>query len=333
MIITHFRPPGAGRFPLIVISHGRSASAVERATPDRYRTLPVVRYWVARGFAVIVPTRLGYGSTGTLPDTEASGRTCNDRNYGPMADAAAHQIKTAVDFGRKLPFVDGTRVFLKGVSVGGLATTVAAGKDIPGLIAAINVAGGSGGNPNERPSQPCAPDRLSNVFAAAGKAAKVPVLWLYAENDKYWGAAIPRQWHRAFAAAGGKGDFVMLPPVGEDGHGLLRERPAWRPVVDRFLVSFGVAPPRTAGAPPATGFADIKDVSRVPRLRPATRDEHYPRFLEGDLPRAFVLGPKGEYAYRMGRADALSSALEACKGYAKTNCKPYAVDNDVVWKE
>ncbi len=239
MIVTHFRPAGPGPFPLVVMSHGRAGDAAGRAKPERQRFMGAARFWVSRGFAVLVPTRLGYGATGVAPDTEASGR-CDNRNFGPMSEASAHQIRTAVAFGVGLPAVDKQRIVLMGQSVGGLATTVANGKGIPGVVAAINVAGGSGGNPKERPGNPCGPDRLTHVYRAAGKSATAPMLWIYAENDNYWGPQIPRDWHKAYTEAGAKAEFVMLPPVGEDGHRLIDQPSNWTSHVDRFIASLGL---------------------------------------------------------------------------------------------
>ncbi len=240
MIITHYRPTGAGPFPLVVMSHGRAGTPEQRAKPARQRALGVVRYWVAKGYAVVVPTRLGYGATGVSPDTEESGK-CDNRNFRPMSEAASHQIRTAVAFAATLPFIDKTRVVLMGQSVGGLATIVTVGKGVPGLVAAINMAGGSGGNPRERPGAPCGPDRLASVFAAAGKAgakASIPTLWLYAENDKFWGNQFPRQWHLAYGKGGsGNATFIMVPPVGDEGHRLIDHPDVWRPHVDRFIAT------------------------------------------------------------------------------------------------
>ncbi len=236
MIISHFRPPGNGPFPLVVMNHGRAADAVARASPERFRFIGVVRYWVGKGYAVLVPTRLGYGATGVVPDTEESG-PCDNRAYKPMTEAAAHQIRTAATFAATLPFVDASRIILMGQSVGGLATIIAAGKNVPGVVAAINVAGGSGGAPRVRPRKPCSPERLQEFFALAGKSTKVPTLWLYAENDLFWGADIPRRWHQAFERAGGAATFVMTPPVDTDGHKLLAHPAVWSPHVDTFIAT------------------------------------------------------------------------------------------------
>ncbi len=333
MIITHYRPQGGGPFPLVVMSHGRAGSAEERAKPERQRFGAVARYWVRRGFAVVVPTRLGYGATGIEPDTEFSGKSCDDRSYVPMSEAAAHQIRTAVDFGKSFAWVDAAKIILMGQSVGGFSSTVANAKRIPGVIAAINSAGGAGANPKERAEKPCAPEKIAAVYAAAGKTASTPMLWFYSENDKSFGAQLPRTWHKAYTGAGGKAEFVMLAPNGEDGHRQLEILGVWRPTVDRFIAGLGFAVPRADGAPAATNFAPLSDASKLPSSNRDKAAEAYEKFLAADLPRAFAIGANGNgFAWVQGQSDALARALARCKEFGKADCKAYAVDDAVVWK-
>ena len=329
MIITHFKPAtGDGPFPLVVMNHGRKSS--ERSEPARFRSLGVTRYWVRRGFAVIVPTRMGYGATGIDPDTESSGSSCNERSYATMSEAAAHQIATAIAFGKTLPWIDKTKIIIMGQSVGGLAATVANANNHAGVIAAINSAGGSGGDPIGRPGKPCAPERLSSVFAAAGKTAKTPMLWFYSQNDQYWGASLPRTWHKAYTAAGAKADFVMLPANGDDGHKQIDNLASWRPTVDAFISKLGFNPPAIPNAPAPTNFAVIGDASKLPHVKTEVKSDGYAKFLALDLPRAFVIAPTGNWAY-FGGPDSLQRALKRCQEAAKQPCKPYAVDDAVVW--
>jgi hypothetical protein len=63
---------------------------------------------------------------------------------------------------------------------------------------------------------------------------------IYAENDKYWGSQIARDWHKAYTAGGAKAELVMLPPVGDDGHRLIDQPTNWTPHVDRFIASIGL---------------------------------------------------------------------------------------------
>lgn len=160
MIVTHYKPSGSGPFPAVVMNHGRSIGA--RDEPPRWRFVSVARFWIRRGFAVFVPTRLGYGQTGVEPDPEFSG-PCTAKNYRQMIGAVEEQIAQVVAFARRQPWTDG-RVILMGQSVGGLATVGAAGRNFPGVVGAINF---SGGDPSNRPERPCAPNKLAAVFADA----------------------------------------------------------------------------------------------------------------------------------------------------------------------
>jgi dipeptidyl aminopeptidase/acylaminoacyl peptidase len=58
--ITFYRPRGPGPFPLVILNHGRPKQAL-RASMERQRFEGMARYLVGRGFAVFVPTRVGYG--------------------------------------------------------------------------------------------------------------------------------------------------------------------------------------------------------------------------------------------------------------------------------
>jgi dienelactone hydrolase len=327
LIVSHFRPAGDGPFPFVVFNHGRGP---QRAEPARYRSLNLVRYFTRRGFAVFVTTRMGYGATGTEPDTEESG-LCNRKNYGPMFDAAVTQTQRAIEFAKSMSWVDRSRLVLIGQSVGGFTTVMATGQPIEGLKAAINFAGGSGGDPIERPAAPCDYSQLGFQAQRAGKGASVPMLWMYAENDRYWGAQIPLKWHEAYVGSGGKAKMVMLPKVSENGHNLLGEGfTAWRPIVDDYLQQSGFAIPKMLNAPPPTNFANLNDLSKVPLISDEARNNGYKRFLNTDIPRAFVIGPGGQWSYQSG-VDGLAVALERCAASAKQACKPYAVDDAVVW--
>jgi hypothetical protein len=79
---------------------------------------------------------------------------------------------------------------------------------------------------------------MTALFASYGATTKIPTLWLYSENDKYWGPAIPRAWFDAFVSRGGSGRLVSLPPYKENGHPIFTGNPgAWKPAFEDFLVS------------------------------------------------------------------------------------------------
>jgi dienelactone hydrolase len=220
--------------PVIVINHGRAAEAAERASMGRARFSDTAKWFAGMGFAVAVPTRIGYGVTGG-DDVEETG-TCTRRNYPPGYLAAAEQTMTVLRFMHERDDTVKDRDVVLGQSFGGATSIAVSSLAPPGVVTAINFAGGGGGNPKTQPQQPCSPVQLERMFAQFGKTSRMPTLWVYTENDMYFGPRYPREWFEAFQKAGGVGEFVQFPPHGEDGHGLFVKHPAtWRPLVLDFL--------------------------------------------------------------------------------------------------
>ncbi|MET3118764.1 dienelactone hydrolase [Undibacterium sp. GrIS 1.8] len=333
MVVTQFRPSGDGPFPIAILLHGRSYK--DRSKPSRERFLQAARYFVNRGFAVWVPTRLGYGDSGTEPDPEYSG-TCSGKDYLPGYEAAAVSTLDVIAYAKQQSYVDPARIVILGQSYGGATAITLAAKNPPGLIAVINFAGGGGGNPDTQPYEPCRPDLLKEMFGLYGKTARVPSLWIYTENDKYFGPNYPKQWFAEFQkqASGNKAaEYRAMPAFGDNGHFFFsRAFSVWRPIVDEFLQRQGVQIPQSIGIFQDTGYANLQDIASLPSTNPDAR-EKYARFLELDIPRAFVFGSAGEFGYAGATHDALIKALEFCKKRANSECVPYAIDDKVVWKK
>jgi len=233
--------------PVLLINHGRAGSAAARGSLGRSRYADNARWFASLGFIVAVPTRIGYGATGG-EDVEDSG-PCASKAYGPGFSAAAMQMRAVLERLRTLPDVAPDRAVAVGQSYGGASSIALAALMPPGLQAVINFAGGSGGDPQGSPRQPCQPNRIERTFAGYGRTARIPTLWLYTENDLYFGAKYPRQWFEAFREAGGEGEFHQFPPHGADGHTLFTSHPAtWQPVVQDFLRRHGLARPLAPAA-------------------------------------------------------------------------------------
>jgi dienelactone hydrolase len=232
--VTIFRESDRARSPFLILNHGRASSEADRAKIGRARYSGNARYFLSKGFAVFVPTRIGYGVTGG-PDVEYSGN-CNSRNYPPVYEVAAQQSLAVLRHAKTLPYVDPEKGLVVGQSFGGATAIALAAKKIPGVLAAVNFAGGGGGNPKTRPERPCRDDLMADLFASYGANARIPTLWLYSENDQYWGKDKPKAWFERFIKRGGSGQFVQLPPAEDDGHRSFTSNPAgWRPAFEQFL--------------------------------------------------------------------------------------------------
>ena len=239
MVGTVFKPAGDGPFPFVVLNHGRAGSASERAQTRRWRYVDASRWLVQRGFAVFVATRRGYGDTGGS-DVETNYNCDNPWYKEPMA-AGVESVLSVVEFAKQQPYVDKARYIVMGQSVGGFLSVGTGAANPEGLVATINFAGGHGGRPDRDPGNPCGTGKLKQVFADAGKTSRAPALWVYTENDQYFGPQHTRAWHEAFAASGGKAEYRLLPEFAKDGHTLfVRGNKIWQPVVAEFLKSVGV---------------------------------------------------------------------------------------------
>jgi dienelactone hydrolase len=236
MVGTVFKPNGNGPFPFVVLNHGRRAA--ERFTTPRWRYPDASRWLVRQGFAVFVATRRGYGETAG-PDVESSYQCANPWFQEAMA-GGVDSVMSVVEYARAQPFVDKNRYIVMGQSVGGFLSVGAGALNPEGLRAVINFAGGHGGRPDREPGNPCATEKLRQVYADAGKTSRVPSLWIYTENDQYFSPTHSRAWHEAFTAAGGKAEYRLLSPFARDGHLLfVSGTHIWQPLVADFLKSAG----------------------------------------------------------------------------------------------
>jgi dienelactone hydrolase len=228
-----------GKHPLVVMTHGssRDAEAHRRVTPWSF--LPQATWFARRGFVVLVVVRRGYGSSGGEEDGAHTGR-CPQTDYEQASRNAAEDLRIAVEYGSKLPQVDPARALAVGISTGGMATVALTAEAPKNLVAAINFAGGRG---SQADHDVCNPGSLVAAYRDFGRRSRVPMLWIYAENDKYFWPELARQFDEAFRSKGGQDEFIQAPAFGEDGHTLFgRGISVWTPMVDAFLKAHDLVP-------------------------------------------------------------------------------------------
>ena len=246
IVVTSFRPHGEGPFPWIVLSHGTATTAEANRAIDRYRPLPAVREWVRRGYAVVAPVRRGYGASGGEKFGDAYG-SCRRPDFRRAGEGGAMDLLATIEWAKAQRELDAKRWLLVGQSAGGFASIYTASKRPEGLAAVLAFSSGRGGNPDTRPREPCAADHLAELYAAIAPRIVVPVLWFYAENDQYIGPRVQKLWYESFRAAGGRGQFVQIPPFRQNrGHGVFPSQagvPLWTPAVAEFFNTQGLALP------------------------------------------------------------------------------------------
>ena len=235
--VTVFRPAGAGPFPIVVLSHGSPRNAHERKLDGRQRLPAQSAQFVDMGFAVLVPTRRGYG-TSEGHWAEAYG-PCSNPDYYHAGLESARDMRAAVEAVRGQPWADASRIVLAGQSAGGFGSVAASSMPIEGLRGVVNFAGGRG---SLGPDSVCGEARLVDAMSRYGSAARVPELWIYSVNDRFFPPALARRMYEAFVRSGGVAEFVEAPATGLDGHGYFaRAMDDWSPRVAAFLRRIGAA--------------------------------------------------------------------------------------------
>lgn len=224
----------APRRPLVIINHGTDESTRHAVSLPVFYWLS--RWFVERGYVVILPQRRGHGATGG-PLAEG-GDFCRDPEHYRAGVTAAADIAAVLAYMREQPFVDPDRAVVVGISTGGWASLALAARNPPGLTQVVNFAGGRGGHAYGRSGDVCARARLVEAAGIFGRTARVPTLWLYSSNDSFFGPDLAKEMAAAFRGQGGSADLQILPAYGSDGHALADDHAGWNlwgAKLDRFL--------------------------------------------------------------------------------------------------
>jgi dienelactone hydrolase len=291
------RPRLAGPFPLALIAHGTPGTEEKRKQYKVETFTPQALEFARRGFVAIVFLRRGYG-TSDGRYAESNG-TCGRMNYADAGVESARDLAAAIQALADRPYIDRRRILVVGQSAGGFAALALAQNPPPGVVGAVNFAGGRGHFPER--NAVCEPEKLVAATGQFARGARLPTLWIYAENDRSFGPTLAREMLQAYLAGGGRAELVMAPPFGDDGHYLFALGLAqWRPPVDEFLRRLGLPTllPQPRAVPP-------------PEIR-GRAEEAFRKYAESLLPnKAFAASLRGAYAWKAGAASIEAARVDA----------------------
>ena len=317
------RPSSSGRFPLVVITHGMPGTSCDAFYGEILNRSPVAYNKAAvafaqRGYAVVSVMRRGYGRSGG-GFTERLKQACD---YLPAVQASSEDLAAAVASLRNESWIDADHVLLLGHSVGGLSVLAAAARGIPGVVGVINFDGGW--HSFSAPDQPCSSDHLIDTAAGLGRSVRIPALWLYAENDQFYGPELAQRMFIAYTAAGAPAQLGTLPAFGANGHDTVTLAPAedWFRSVEPFLEKLGL--PTTSVAEPPL-FALLPS---PPGAVVACQNAFADYLTNPDDAKAFAVSTGGGCGTGFGRTsiEAREPALAKCKINTRGgDCKLYAV--------
>jgi dienelactone hydrolase len=239
------RPVGDGPFPLVVMNHGVSLNQRERSFFPLVEFRDAAMWFARRGYMVVAPSGSGYGAA-ALDEPERGLYSvfyskiggCDNPNFRDAGLAVALIDKWIIEYLADQKLIVPDDVIVVGQSAGGWAAIALSSQNVPAVRAVITFAAGRGGRVGGKPNNNCAPDKLVEATGEFGRTARVPMLWIYAENDTFFGPTLSRKMHEAYTGAGGRAEYHMLPPFGSDGHFLIDSAdaiPLWAPLVSQFL--------------------------------------------------------------------------------------------------
>jgi dienelactone hydrolase len=239
------RPVGDGPFPLAVMNHGVSLNARERSFFPLVEFRDAAMWFARRGYMVVAPTGPGYAA-GALDAPElglfsifySHIGSCEKPNFNDAGIAAAAIDKWIIDYMTEQKFATPGSAIVIGQSAGGWGAIALSSRNLPSVKAIIAFAAGRGGRVGGKPNNNCAPDKLVEATAEFGRTARVPMLWIYTENDTFFGPDLSKRMHAAYTGAGGSAEYHLMPPFGSDGHFLIDSPdaiPQWSPLVSQFL--------------------------------------------------------------------------------------------------
>jgi dienelactone hydrolase len=239
------RPVGPGPFPLAVMNHGVSLNPRERSFFPLVEFRDAAMWFARRGYMVVAPSGSGYGATSL--DTPERGLfsvfyskigRCENPNFRDAGMAVALLDQWIIDYMTDQNFAAPNSSIVIGQSAGGWAAIALSSQNLPSVRALIAFAAGRGGRVGGKPNNNCAPDKLVEATAEFGRTARAPMLWIYIENDTFFGPDLSGRMFDAYTGAGGNAEYHLMPPFGSEGHFFIGSPdaiPQWSPLVSQFL--------------------------------------------------------------------------------------------------
>jgi dienelactone hydrolase len=225
---TIYKPDGEGPFSIAVVNHGKSPGNPKFQA--RYRAPSAARYFLSRGYVVVVPMRRGFSkSAGSYV-----GGGCNVESNGA---AQAEDVKDVLDYVTAQPYADKNQILVAGQSHGGWTTLAFGTVNYPGVKGLVNFAGGL--------SQDCSgwESTLARAAGSYGAATRLPSLWFYGDNDRFFSVSTYTDMFKRYTESGGPARLVAFGVFGSDSHTMFGSSDGehiWQPEMTAFLKEIGL---------------------------------------------------------------------------------------------
>jgi pimeloyl-ACP methyl ester carboxylesterase len=298
------RADAKGRLPIAFFHHGRPDSIGMTLDQSLTATDPginLIADIARRGWLVVAIHRRGYGLSDGPAQTDSP---CAVNMAMSWMDADADDIQASIAVVAKRPDADPTRMITIGTSAGGAASVALGARNPPGLVAAIDIAGGEHLSGCAAISESVPVD-----FKNLGSRSRIPNLWIFTKNDLNHPTDQIEVMRTAFSGAGANLELVMLDPIGDNGHegiGSIQGRTQWLVAFDNFLRAHNL---------PTWPLSSVD--AALQRLQwPGSSRAYVQAYLAAPSEKALARTPgQQNAAYRVGATldQARKLALDACQ--------------------
>lgn len=221
-----WQPDGPGPFPALVYNHG------SEQTPIVGTRGKIGSYFAANGYVVLFPYRRGTGTSQGVYWRDRAVAAGGDPQRAAIAALVEENddVVSAIEWLRAQPFVVHDNIAVAGCSFGGIHSMLTAERNVPGVRAIVDFAGGA----MAWGSSAAVRERLTE---AAG-TAQLPIFFVQAEND--FNTAPSQTLAETRQQNGLPYRMKIFPPYGTtnmDGHAkfCLNGTDVWGPAVLDFL--------------------------------------------------------------------------------------------------
>lgn len=308
----------AGRLPVALITHGKPPDRVSMGDMRGERMRQQARDMARRGWLAVVVIRRGFGQSDGPP---APDMTCADVRMQQRFERDAQDLAAALGEVQKRPDAEPDGAIAMGVSAGGAAALALGAMQPQGLRAVINISGGLKVAECIERSETA----LVETVRALAPRIKVPNLWVYADNDSFFGPKVVDRMYEAALDKGMQVRRVALPATGQDGHdifGTSQGRRAWLLELDQSLRGWSLPTwPRNL----------INDLAREMRIAPDRNRTVLERYIAAPGEKAMVFSPStGRMFFRFGGGSSKAvedGAMKDCADAGLKDCRLALRDN------
>jgi pimeloyl-ACP methyl ester carboxylesterase len=229
-------------------SHGSTGGgSIHPKEPVEWIPRPLIKYFVDRGYTLVMPIRRGLGpSTGAfVAECEFQSGKCsladNRALAGPSLDDAVADNSAVLDqvvLGNIVP--RNAKVLFAGISRGGFLSLRMASARPENAAGVLNFVGGWISMPDVWPADELKARKelhLRWLREIAGRM-KVPTLWVYGSRDPFYSETVTRGMFDSFVENGGVGKYIFISDHAlPTGHNVGQAPELWEREVANFLAS------------------------------------------------------------------------------------------------